>query len=136
MSVLDRADLRARVQAALDTFVTERRPGLLDMGPELAPMADAVQDFLGGGKRLRPAFCFWGHLGAGGKDSDALILAASSLEMFQAAALLHDDVMDGSDTRRGKPSVHRAFEALHTESGWHGSAELFGRGAAILLGDF
>ena len=135
MSVLDRADLRARVQTALERFVAQRRPDLLAMGPELAPMADAVQDFLSGGKRLRPAFCFWGHLGAGGADSDALVLAASSLEMFQAAALLHDDVMDGSDTRRGKPSVHRAFEALHTASGWHGSAEVFGRGAAILLGD-
>jgi geranylgeranyl diphosphate synthase type I len=135
MSVLSRADLVARVQAALDTFVSDRRPALLAMGPELAPMADAVADFLSGGKRLRPAFCFWGHLGAGGTDSDALVLAASSLEMFQAAALLHDDVMDGSDTRRGKPSVHRAFEALHGASGWHGSAEGFGRGAAILLGD-
>ncbi len=132
---MDHADLRTRVQGALDAFVTDRRPGLLAMGPELAPMADAVQDFLSGGKRLRPAFCFWGHLGAGGADTDALVLAASSLEMFQAAALLHDDVMDGSDTRRGKPSVHRAFEALHVSSDWHGSAEVFGRGAAILLGD-
>jgi geranylgeranyl diphosphate synthase type I len=135
MSVLDRADLRARVQVALDGFVADHRPALLAMGPELAPMADAVQDFLSGGKRLRPAFCFWGHLGAGGVDSDALVLAASSLEVFQASALLHDDVMDGSDTRRGKPSVHRAFEALHRTSAWNGSAEVFGRGAAILLGD-
>ena len=135
MSVLDRADLRARVQNTLDTFVVDRRTGLLAMGPELSDMVDAVADFLAGGKRLRPAFCFWGHVGAGGTDTDALVLAASSLEMFQAAALLHDDVMDGSDTRRGKPSVHRAFEALHGLSGWAGDGEAFGRGAAILLGD-
>ncbi len=135
MSVLDRADLRARVQQELDVFVTARRRHLLDLGPELEPMADEVSAFLAGGKRLRPAFCFWGCLGAGGSDSAELIVAASSLEMFQAAAIIHDDVMDGSDTRRGRPAVHKRFEALHRASGWSGSAAQFGAGAAILLGD-
>jgi geranylgeranyl diphosphate synthase type I len=86
-----------------------------------------VRAFLSGGKRLRPGFCFWGHLGAGGKDTDELVRAAAALEMFQAAAIIHDDVMDGSDTRRGRPAVHMRFAALHGDS--------FGTGAAILLGD-
>ncbi len=127
MSVLDRNDLRRRVQQALDHFLDAHEPALLAMADELAPMVDEVRAFLSGGKRLRPGFCFWGHLGAGGKDSDDLIRAVSSLELFQAAAIIHDDVMDGSDTRRGRPAVHRRFAALHGEQ--------FGTGAAILLGD-
>jgi geranylgeranyl diphosphate synthase type I len=135
MSVLDRGDLRSRVQQALDAFLAAHRPALLAMGPELAPLADALEELLAGGKRLRAGFCFWGHLGAGGKDTDDLVRAAASFEMFQAAAIIHDDVMDGSDTRRGRPAVHKQFEALHATSGWQGDDSAFGRGAAILLGD-
>lgn len=98
-------------------------------------MTDAVEEFLAGGKRLRAGFCFWAHLGAGGADSDAIVTAASALELFQACAIIHDDVMDGSETRRGRPAVHRRFAALHSASGWQGDADAFGRGAAILLGD-
>jgi geranylgeranyl diphosphate synthase type I len=127
MSVLDRNDLRVRVQQALDAFLDTHEPGLLGMAQELAPMVDEVRAFLSGGKRLRPGFCFWGHLGAGGRDSDELVRAAAALELFQAAAIIHDDVMDGSDTRRGRPSVHKRFAAMHGEQ--------FGIGAAILLGD-
>ena len=135
MGALDRCDLLRRVQTALDAFLDAHRPQLEAMGPELAPMADAVQEFLLGGKRLRPGFCFWGHLGAGGADGEGIITAAAALELFQACAIIHDDVMDGSDTRRGKPAVHRRFANLHTTQGWNGDPAAFGRGAAILLGD-
>jgi geranylgeranyl diphosphate synthase type I len=128
MSVLDRCDLRARVQQALDAFLDDHEPPLLRMADELAPMVDEVRAFLSGGKRLRPGFCFWGHLGAGGKDTDDLVRAAAALEMFQAAAIIHDDVMDGSATRRGRPAVHKRFAGLH-------GSDQFGMGAAILLGD-
>ncbi len=135
MSVLDRSDLRTRVQQALDAFVTGHRPRLHEMAAELTPLADVLGDYLSGGKRLRPGFCFWGHLGAGGADTPALLTAAAALELFQAAAIIHDDVMDGSDTRRGKPAVHKQFAALHAAEGWLGSGDAFGSGAAILLGD-
>ena len=65
----------------------------------------------------------------------AIVTAAAALELFQARALIHDDVMDGSDTRRGQPAVHRRFARLHRGSGWHGVPEAFGVAAAILLGD-
>ena len=135
MGALDRCDLLQRVQQALDDFLAVRRPRFEAMGVELAPMSDALTEFLAGGKRLRPGFCFWGHLGAGGADSEAIVVAAASLELFQACAIIHDDVMDGSDTRRGRPAVHRRFAALHACSGWNGSGDAFGAGAAILLGD-
>jgi geranylgeranyl diphosphate synthase type I len=135
VSALDQHGLRARVQDALDAFLAQRRPALDAMGPELTPLVDALRDLVSGGKRLRPAFCFWGAVGSGAVDSPGLLVAASSLELFQACARAHVDVMDGSDTRRGRPSVHRAFAELHRRSGWSGDPDAFGAGAAILLGD-
>ena len=132
---LDRDDLRARVQKSLDAFVADRLPVLEAVSEDLAPLADSLVQLLAGGKRLRPAFCYWGYRGAGGADGDEVVRAAASLELFQACAIVHDDVMDGSDTRRGRPAAHRRFAALHRAEGWHGDPEAFGSGAAILLGD-
>ena len=134
-SPLDTEDLRARVQKVVDDFVARQEATLDGVSDDLGPLVEAVSDLLAGGKRLRPAFCWWGWRGAGGTDCHEAIVAASALEFLQACALIHDDVMDGSDTRRGLPSAHRRFAALHRGSEWLGSPEAFGTGAAILLGD-
>lgn len=65
----------------------------------------------------------------------AVVSAASALEIFHAAALVHDDIIDNSDTRRGAPSAHKLFESLHQSEGWAGDPVSFGRASAILLGD-
>ncbi|MBK5308098.1 MAG: polyprenyl synthetase family protein, partial [Frankiaceae bacterium] len=136
MSPLDRDDLRERVEKALSAFLTGQGSRLDAVSPSLSPVQDAAADFLlTGGKRMRPAFCYWGYRGAGGPDSDAAVTAAACLELLQACALIHDDVMDGSDTRRGRPAMHRRFAALHRGETWHGDPESFGLSAAILLGD-
>jgi geranylgeranyl diphosphate synthase type I len=128
--------LRTRVDAALRTFLRGATAPLRDIAPDLAPFGEAIETFvLDGGKRLRPAFCYWGHRAAGGVDSDAIVAASASLELLQACALVHDDVIDASDTRRGKPSVHRGFATIHREAGWRGDPDAFGAAAAILLGD-
>lgn len=128
-------DLRAAVQETIDRFVADQSKLLAEVSDDLIPLVDAVTDLLRGGKRLRPAFCYWGFRGAGGQHSDEAVRAAAALEFLQACALIHDDVMDGSDTRRGLPAAHRRFATLHRGSGWLGSPENFGVGAAILLGD-
>jgi geranylgeranyl diphosphate synthase type I len=133
--VLDLVDLRDRVAKALDAFLVSQRPTLDGISEDVAPIAEAIAEFVDGGKRLRPAFCYWGWRAAGGDDCDEIMTAAASLELLQACALVHDDVMDGSDRRRGAPSVHRKFGALHRVAGWHGNPESFGVAAAILLGD-
>jgi geranylgeranyl diphosphate synthase, type I len=134
-SPLDVEGLRVRVQKSLDAFVEQQTPVIDEISDELAPVLDALTELLVGGKRLRPAFCYWGWRGAGGADVPAIIDAATALELLQACALVHDDVMDGSDTRRGRPAAHRRFAAHHRGQGWLGSPEGFGTGAAILLGD-
>lgn len=128
--------LRPRIQQVLDGFLARQRAMFADISGDLLPLADAAADLLRGGKRLRPAFFYWGWRAAGGTGDDgAVITAASALELFQAAALVHDDVIDDSDTRRGEPAVHRKFAADHNRHGWHGPADSFGTAAAILLGD-
>ncbi|TYK47941.1 polyprenyl synthetase family protein [Actinomadura decatromicini] len=127
--------IRREVDEALLAFVDRQRPALLRISGDLAPLMSALDALLGGGKRLRPAFCYWGWRAAGGADGPDIVTAAASLELLQASALIHDDVMDSSDTRRGQPSVHRRFEALHRAQSWPGDGEAFGGGAAILLGD-
>ena len=132
---LDVEDLRNRISKSLEDALSRQAAVLDGISDELAPLMDTVGDLLRGGKRLRAAFCYWGWRGAGGADSPGIVAVASALELFQAAALLHDDVMDGSDTRRGGPSAHRRLAALHRGNGWLGSPESFGVAGAILAGD-
>ena len=132
---LDAEDLRARVQKALDDHLSMQAHRLEDVSPDLVTLMECITDLLRGGKRLRPAFCYWGWRGAGAPDGEAVVAAAAALELFQAAALLHDDVMDGSDTRRGRPATHRRMASLHRGNGWTGGGERFGESAAILAGD-
>lgn len=137
---LDTADLRDRIQAIVDEILRREASLLARISPDLDPLNDTLREFLSGGKRLRAAFAYWGWRGAGGDPGDrrlddAAMQAATSLEFLQACALMHDDVMDGSETRRGLPAVHHQFANLHRGNVWLGSPETFGVGAAILLGD-
>ncbi|WP_042398767.1 polyprenyl synthetase family protein [Streptacidiphilus carbonis] len=136
-SPVDEERLRSRVDQALDGFLDGQAAVLATVSPQLAPLTGTVRDFLdSGGKRLRPAFCYWGWRGAGGSPDDAgVVAAAAALELLQASALVHDDLIDRSDTRRGVPSVHRRFESLHRERGWRGDGAQFGAASAVLLGD-
>ncbi len=132
---LDRSSLRTRVQAVVDAEIAHQRTVLAPVGADLDPLVDAVASLLVGGKRLRAGFLYWGYRLAGRPDSDALVRMATAMELFQAAALLHDDVMDRSDTRRGRPTAHRALAARHRDAGWSGPSDRFGEGGAILAGD-
>lgn len=133
---MDPAGLRTRVEAALAEFLARQRAHLSAVDQALVPIAEALEGFvLGGGKRLRPAFAYWGFRGAGGADSGELVATVAALELVHASALIHDDVMDQSDTRRGGPAVHRRFAARHRTGRWRGDPEQFGTAAAILLGD-
>ena len=132
-------EFREAISAELTGFLAEQSGVLESMGPELVPVQLMANQLLCGGKRLRPAFCVWGYVAAGGRPDEmelgSLLTAAASLDVLHASALVHDDVMDASDLRRGRPAAHRQFEALHANAGWLGDSEAFGKAGAIILGD-
>ena len=124
------------LNSALAEFSSQECRYLREIGPELEAVASAMHSFIcDSGKRLRPIFAYVGYLGTGAHPDEAVIKASAALELIHVCALMHDDVMDGSDSRRGAPSIHRAFEAFHKRDGAEGSAAQFGINSAILLGD-
>ncbi len=126
------------VAARLAAFLAVQEADRADYGAESLLFFDAARDTLVGGKRLRARFCHAGWQAATtdrDADLDPLWGVCAALEIFQSAALVHDDLIDNSDTRRGRPASHRALEAAHRAAGWHGDAEAFGRSSAVLLGD-
>ncbi|MCH4250411.1 MAG: polyprenyl synthetase family protein [Microbacteriaceae bacterium] len=131
--------VRVRVQTFLDRVGMRAER----VSPELSPVVRQARALLSSGKRLRPQFCYWGWLACDDGSSEATsrerlqtVLGLSvSLELFQASALVHDDLIDNSDTRRGMPSAHVAFADFHRDSAWDGDAAEYGRSAALLLGD-
>jgi geranylgeranyl diphosphate synthase type I len=139
-SAWDLSDFRARVQQALDDFLDEHADRLAPLGDDATRLLAEARAVVSGGKRFRAAFCYWGHHAVAGPAYDesteaALVRACASLELLHASALVHDDLMDASDTRRGRPSTHRGFATGHRAAGWRGDPEQYGASAAILLGD-
>ncbi len=141
--LLDVEDVRAGVDAAVAEHLASLEAELADVGPggELIDLVSELRALAGGGKRLRAAFCYWAWRAHGGDETAGsatrrtVLSVGAALELFQAAALAHDDVMDDSDTRRGRTATHRAFAEVHRSSGWAGPADRFGESVAILLGD-
>lgn len=133
-------ELAGAVTAQLRQYLAGRRAEAAYIGADYDALITVLEGFvLRGGKRLRPAFAYWGYRAVtpGPEDpvDDSTLLLFSALELLHACALVHDDVIDESATRRGMPTVHMHFTDLHRAHGWRGSAEQFGRSAAILLGD-
>lgn len=107
------------------------------LDPELAaPLRSLRELVMAGGKRIRPAFCYWAYVGVGGDPADGLVAdAGAALELLHTFALVHDDVMDGSPVRHGIDAVHVEHGRRHSEAGWQGEEERFGAAVAILVGD-
>jgi len=130
-------DVASRVDKRLEALLAVERERWAKVDADLVPPIDEIARLvLAGGKRLRPAFCFWGFVGAGGDPTDELVIdAGAALELLHAFALFHDDVMDGSLTRRGEPTTNAKFEARHGVEKLAGESRRFGDGVAILVGD-
>lgn len=137
-------DVPPVVDDTLTEFLAARHAEFDGIDPVIAQGISELAGFVVGGKRLRPLFAWAGVRaaleGGGGRldhvtDADSLITAVSSLEFIQACALIHDDIIDHSDTRRGRATVHRAFESRHRRDQWHGDAGDYGVSQAILVGD-
>ena len=137
----------AQVQTNLDDFCVKQRSDFEAISSDLIPVVDYTQSLLQGGKRFRALFCYWAWRASLSESSyhqseqevndseQAIAGIAASLEMFHAAALVHDDLLDQSDTRRGAPAIHKRFESLHKEKHWAGAPERFGVAGSVLVGD-
>jgi len=133
----DSGAFRARIQVTLDEFVDEQARRLEPLGKDAARLMAEARSSITGGKRLRAAFCFWGFKAVRerAENEQGLVRAAAALELLHASALVHDDYMDASDVRRGRPATHKVLEASHRGHGWKGDPEQYGAAGAILLGD-
>jgi len=134
------AAVHLHVEDVLARYLAARRADLPELARTFAAAVDTLSDFaLRGGKRIRPTFAWWGWRAAGGEGTGeragAVLTAVSALELIQTCALVHDDLMDASELRRGHPTVHVRFTDAHRAGGWLGAPERFGMAAAILLGD-
>lgn len=125
--------VRALVEPVLRAELAERGAELAELDASTRVLVDEIGRLLeAGGKRIRPALCVWAFRAAGGSGEEAVLRAAAALELLHTFALVHDDVMDGSEARRGVPATHVRF-AKEAPSG--SDPERFGTAAAILVGD-
>lgn len=130
------------ISQRLTTHLAQHRADLAEIHPDAASLSDEIEQLLSGGKRHRPALCYWAWRGfapdAAVNDPlqhQTALDTAIALEIFQAAALFHDDLMDRSDLRRGLPTAHRSFAARHRALNFSGDEENYGANMALLLGD-
>jgi geranylgeranyl diphosphate synthase type I len=132
------AEIGSRTERRIVTLLDAERARWCTVDPALAQPFDALRDLVtAGGKAVRPGFCHWAFVGAGGDpDDERLVDLCAAVELLHACALVHDDVIDGSSTRRGRPSVHQRFVDEHAVAGARGEDRRYGEGAAILVGDF
>lgn len=134
------AQLVAAIAQSRERTFAAHRAHLGAVAPEAEALVGVVEDYLAGGKLLRPRFCFWGGIAALDRAPDEdevsrLAALGTAIELVQAAALMHDDVIDHSPTRRGRPALHVEAATSHRERGLDGSAADFGIATAIVLGD-
>jgi geranylgeranyl diphosphate synthase type I len=131
------------IDTRLRDFFRETQVDVKRISDDLVPLVEYSEKFLTGGKRFRARFCFWGWRAIAGLSDDdgsahtdhPIFDLASTLEIFHAAALVHDDIMDNSDTRRGEPAAHRWFQSHHASQNFAGDSRHYGMSTALLVGD-
>jgi len=126
-----------RVEARLGRLLDHEVERWSALDPDLASPIEAIRELvMAGGKRLRPAFCFWGYVAAGGDPDDTLVDdLGAAFELLHALALIHDDVVDDSATRRGRQTMHLDYGDQHATHSYRGERRRFGEGVAVLVGD-
>jgi geranylgeranyl diphosphate synthase type I len=128
------AEYAADVDSALVCVFEEFIPQAVHADPSALEIIDAVRDFTcGPGKRVRPILMRVAYEGFGGTERDSIVRASCALELMQTFFLLHDDIMDRSDLRRGRPTVHREYAARYRQR--VEDADHFGQAMAILAGN-
>ena len=125
--------VRSRLEPALGGYLRDRRAELATMDASAVVLADELVRLVrAGGKRLRPALAYWSHLAAGGEPGEPIVRVGVALELLHTAAIVHDDLMDRSEARRGVPATHVWFAKAAPVGA---DPDAFGTAAAVLVGD-
>lgn len=127
---------KRQIDFSIELFLKERRKEFAEISKEATELVNEIERFmLAGGKRARPAFLYSGYIASGGKAHDAVVFASMCVEFLHTFALIHDDIIDRSDTRRGRETSHKAFEGLYKAKKLRGDGSQFSLSAAVLTGD-
>jgi geranylgeranyl diphosphate synthase type I len=127
---------RERLDVELVSWLERKHDAVAGYAPDAVELVDALEALVtAGGKRLRPALVYHAYRGCGGADPAPAMSVALAVEFLHTYLLIHDDIMDHADVRRGLPAAHVRFGQLHRDHGWHGEADDYGEAAAILVGD-
>jgi geranylgeranyl diphosphate synthase, type I len=135
LAAADSAFIAGELRPYLSDLLTGEQIAWKEDGAPWCDPPQALAAYLDGGKALRPRFCYWGHAIASADSSTLLLQACAALELLHAFALIHDDLMDNSATRRGRPALHREIAEQHRQHGWAGDPDGYGRAIALLTGD-
>jgi geranylgeranyl diphosphate synthase type I len=124
------------VDEELARLLHEQRDQVVGTDAGVSRPFEELERILGsGGKRLRPLFCLLGHRAGGGEPGPQIVRAAAALELLHTFAIVHDDVMDRSRVRRGKPASWEELTEAHRREGMRGDPASYGVAAAVLVGD-
>src|SRR3989344_3332312 len=127
---------KSQLDPFLNAYLDEKIAEASKIHPETTVLGEEIRRFVAaGGKRVRPAFAYSAYVASSGRSFEAILYASAALELLHAFALIHDDIIDKADLRRGEPSVHKAFEYFHKNRKFKGSSQKFGIDTAILVGD-
>ena len=127
---------RGECDKTLGRWITNRRKRAVESDTEGIELVDTVARLVeSGGKRIRPAIVWFSHLACGGEEEDRAMLLAIACELLHTYLLVHDDIMDHAEKRRGESTAHVEFSELHIHRRWHGDAHDYGRSVGILAGD-
>jgi geranylgeranyl diphosphate synthase type I len=132
----DLAFVTGRLRPYLAGLLAAEQAAWKEQGAPWWDVPDALESYTGGGKALRPRFCYWGHAVNAKRPGPRLLRACAALELLHAFALIHDDLMDRSDLRRGAPTLHRELAEQHRQHHWAGDPDAYGQAVAMLTGDF
>lgn len=123
------------LKSGIESFIGHKRQA---MSPDISwstDFLDRLRPLATGGKLLRGSLVCFSYATFSGKPlSSGVLKAATALELTHSALLVHDDVMDQDDTRRGQPSMHHQYQALAAERGLINPVH-FGEGMAVCGGD-
>lgn len=127
---------RSKLDGELAAWLVDKQASVSSQSVAADELTGVLEEFLfRGGKRIRPALLYYAFRGCGGESEARVMPMAMAVELLHTYLLVHDDIMDHAETRRGRPAAHVVYRQLHSEKKWAGDEDHFGKSTAILLGD-